>query len=140
MEEAFGTIVWVVAVVGAIVAVYTLVGTGRSYREIGGGGLVRDRDDPGGGEAAGTTGTASERDEEIRQMLEARNVRRERRGEAPLDVEAEIAALPGRRAAPSMPACARRSAGTWLPATRGGYATARNRSMSKGRSNGGSAT
>ena len=48
MEDAFGTIVWVVAVVGAIVAVYTLVGTGRSYREIGGGGLVRDDDDGGG--------------------------------------------------------------------------------------------
>jgi hypothetical protein len=93
MEEAFGTIVWVVAVVGAIVAVYTLVGTGRSYREIGGGDLVRDREGPRGGDAP--PATASERDEEIRQMLEARNARRERRGEAPLDVEAEIAALAG---------------------------------------------
>ena len=93
MEEAFGTIVWVVAVVGAIVAVYTLAGTGRSYREIGGRGLVRDRDGAFGGE--GAPATAAERDEEIRQMLEARNARRERRGEAPLDLDAEIAALAG---------------------------------------------
>jgi hypothetical protein len=91
MEEAFGTIVWVVAAVGAIVAVYTLVGTGRSYREIGGGGFVRDRDGTRGGEAP--PATAAQRDEEIRQMLEARNARRERRGEPPLDVDAEIAAL-----------------------------------------------
>ena len=91
MEEAFGTLVWIVAGVGAIVAVFTLVGTGRSYREIGGGGIVRD--DDGAGDAA------AERDEEIRQMLEARNARRVRRGEAPLDVEAERAALD--RPAPS---------------------------------------
>jgi len=95
MEDAFGTIVWVVAVVGAIVAVFTLIGTGRSYREIGGGGLVRDRDDDAGGDgaAAGPAGAADERDEEIRQMLEARNARRVRRGDAPQDVEAERAAL-----------------------------------------------
>lgn len=91
MEDAFGTIVWVVAIVGAIVAVFTLVGTGRSYRQIGGGGLVRDDDAVRGGAGAGDS--AAERDEEIRQMLGARNARRERRGEAPLDVEAELAAL-----------------------------------------------
>ncbi len=88
MEDAFGTIVWVVAVVGAIVAIYTLIGTGRSYREIGGGGLVRDDDAPAGADRAD-----AQRDEEIRQMLEARNVRRVRRGEAPQDVEAQRAAL-----------------------------------------------
>ncbi|HEV2774511.1 MAG TPA: hypothetical protein VGV90_02875 [Solirubrobacteraceae bacterium] len=92
MEDAFGTIVWVVAIVGAIVAVFTLVGSGRSYREIGGGGLVRDHDDDDV-RGAGTGDTAAERDEEIRQMLGARNARRERRGEAPLDVDAEMAAL-----------------------------------------------
>ena len=39
----------------------------------------------------------AERDEEIRQMLEARNARRVRQGKAPLDVEAELARLTGRR-------------------------------------------
>jgi hypothetical protein len=89
MEDASGTIVWVVAAVGAIVAVVTLIGPGRSYREIGGGGLVHD--DEGG--RAGADCAGAEREEEIRQMLEARNARRVRRGQAPLDVEAERAAL-----------------------------------------------
>jgi len=90
MEDAFGTLVWVVAVVGALVAVYTLIGIGRSYREIGGGGIVRDEDDSAGG--AGMSADA-ERDMEIRQLLEARNARRARRGEEQQDVEAELAAL-----------------------------------------------
>jgi hypothetical protein len=92
MEDAFGTLVWVVAAVGAIVAAFTLVGTGRRYREIGGGGLVRD-DDGVARDEGGPASAAAERDEEIRQMLEARNARRARRGEAPLDVAAELAAL-----------------------------------------------
>lgn len=90
MEDAFGTIVWVVAVVGALVAVYTLIGTGRSYREIGGDGIVHDADDRAG---AGPMSADEERDIEIRQLLEARNARRARRGEERQDVEAELAAL-----------------------------------------------
>jgi hypothetical protein len=91
MEDAFGTLVWVVAAVGAVVAVITLLGTGRSYREIGGGGLTHDSDAAPGPDAA--AGADAERDEEIRQMLDARNARRERRGEAPVDIDAELAAL-----------------------------------------------
>ena len=87
MEDAFGTLVWIVAGVGAIIAVITLAGTARSYREIGGGGLTRDSDE------APPAGTGAERDEEIRQMLDARNARRARRGEAPVDVDAELARL-----------------------------------------------
>lgn len=85
MQDAFGTIVWVVAIVGAIVAVYTLVGTGRSYRRVGGGGIGRGDDEP--------EDTPAERAEDIRQMLDARNARRAERGEAPVDVEAELAGL-----------------------------------------------
>jgi hypothetical protein len=86
VEDAFGTLVFVVAAVGAIVAVITLAGTARSYRQIGGGGLTHDSD-------AGPAAAAdAERDEEIHQMLGARNARRERRGEPPVDVEAELAA------------------------------------------------
>lgn len=87
MQDAFGTLVFVVAAVGAIVAVITLAGTARSYRQIGGGGLTHDSD------AAGATGADAERDEEIRQMLDARNARRERRGEAPVGLDAELARL-----------------------------------------------
>jgi len=90
MEDAFGTVVWVVAVVGAIVAIYTLIGTGRSYGEIGGGGVAHDEASSGDGAALSAD---AERDMEIRQLLEGRNARRARRGEAPQDVEAELAAL-----------------------------------------------
>lgn len=89
MEDAFGTVVWVVAIAGALVAVYTLIGTGRSYREIGGSGIVHDEDDRGDPPLSAD----AERDIEIRQLLEARNARRARRGEEPQDVEAELAAL-----------------------------------------------
>jgi hypothetical protein len=85
VEDAFGTVVFVVAAVGAVVAIVTLVGSARGYRQIGGG-LTHDGD----GAAADL---AVERDEEIRQMLGARNARRERRGEPPLDAGAELAAL-----------------------------------------------
>ena len=92
MEDAFGTLVWVVAAVGAIVAVFTLVGTARSYEQIGGRGLDEEGDDA-------PQSAAADRDAEIRQLLEARNARRVRRGEAPQDVEAELRAL----ARPSTP-------------------------------------
>jgi hypothetical protein len=82
VEDAFGTLVFVVAAVGAIVAIITLAGTARSYRQIG------------GGEApAQAPASDAEREEEIRQMLGARNARRERRGETPVDVDAELARL-----------------------------------------------
>jgi len=80
-----GTLVWVVAAVGAIVALFTLVGTARSYQQIGGG-IVHDE----ASTEDAPLRAAAERDAEIRQLLEAR---RARRGEAPQDVEAELAAL-----------------------------------------------
>jgi hypothetical protein len=43
--------------------------------------------------------SAAERDAEIRQLLEARNARRAARGEAPLDIEAELHALTAATAA-----------------------------------------
>ncbi len=91
VEDAFGTVVWIVAAVGALVALFTLVGSGRSYGQIGGGGMVRDDDAVEAGD--GPADSAAERETEIRQMLQARNARRARRGEAPVDVETELAAL-----------------------------------------------
>jgi hypothetical protein len=99
VEDAFGTVVIVVAVVGAVIALITLAGTGRSYREIGGGGLTHDSD---AGPAGAQPGADAERDEEIRQMVGARNARRERRGEAPVDVDAELARLASPAADPGL--------------------------------------
>jgi hypothetical protein len=82
----FGTIIIVVSVVAVVVAALSYWGSGRMYRSIGASDLVMRR------EAASAPDSAEAR-EEIRQMLEAKSARREARGEAPLDVDAELAEL-----------------------------------------------
>jgi hypothetical protein len=91
VQEAFGIVLVVVVVLAAIVAVIAVIGSGRAYDEIGRGRLsLRDGSDRPA-RAPTPAVAASERDEEIRQMLEARNARRVRQGKEPLDVEAEVA-------------------------------------------------
>jgi len=93
VQDAFGLVIFGVVIVAVIVAVLTLRVTGRAYDQIGRGGMsLRDGSDRPVGEATPAMAVA-ERDEEIRQMLEARNARRLRQGREPLDVEAEMAAL-----------------------------------------------
>ncbi len=53
-------------------------------------------------------------------MLEAKSARREARGEAPLDVDAEMAALTPPAARRPTRRCARRSASSWSHATSAG--------------------
>ena len=97
MQEAFGIVVFVVVGVGVVIAIATLFTRGRLYDDIGRGGMsigedrdVRPRGSPAG---AGPPVNVAERDDEIRQMLEARNARRAARGEATVDVEQELHAL-----------------------------------------------
>lgn len=93
MQTAFGIVLFVVVLLAAIVAVIAAVGSSRAYDQIGRGGLsIGDGADRPPAEPSGPV-SAAVREEEIRQMLRARNERRARRGEAPLDVEAELAAL-----------------------------------------------
>jgi hypothetical protein len=93
MQDAFGIVLVVVVVVAVIVAIVTLGGFGRAYDEIGRGGLsLRDGTDRPARDPTPAM-AAGERDEEIRQMLEARNARRVRQGVEPLDIDAEMAAL-----------------------------------------------
>jgi hypothetical protein len=83
----FGTVLIVVSVVAVLVAAVSYWGSGRLYSGIGTeGGLDMRRERE-------TSATSAEAQEEIRQMLEAKSARREARGEAPLDVEAELAEL-----------------------------------------------
>ncbi len=92
MHAAFGTVLWIVCGLGILVAFATLIATGKTWEEYGKNRLISDRElsrGPKPGSAAGLL----ERDTEIRQLLEARNVRRQRRGEAPLDVEQELKRL-----------------------------------------------
>jgi hypothetical protein len=85
----FGTIIIVVSVVAVVVAAVSYWGSGRVYGSIGESDLLMRR------ETSAAAPDSAEAREEIRQMLEAKSARRQARGEAPLDVDAELAALTG---------------------------------------------
>lgn len=89
----FGTVVIVVAVAGALLAVVSYVGAGALYGGIGKGALSLDEPAGRSGPAPGSPAAHAESEAELRQLLEAKSYRREQRGEEPLDVEAELAAL-----------------------------------------------
>ena len=91
LQDAFWTVLLVVVVGAAIVAIITFVGSGRLYEQIGRGGLSLNEDVSRG--VAPVKEAAGVREDEIRQLLAARNERRARRGEAPLDVEDELRRL-----------------------------------------------
>jgi hypothetical protein len=94
VQDAFWTVLVVVVVGASIVAVITFALSDKTYAQIGRGGLsLRDGSDRPAAEPLSGAGFEAVRDDEIRQMLEARNERRLRRGEEPLDVEAELASL-----------------------------------------------
>jgi hypothetical protein len=89
VSGAFGTVVWVVCIVAAVIAVLGLVSSQKTWDDFGKGGLTMDSERTASSRTTSSAGLR-ERDEEIRQMLEARNARRRRRGEPPIDVEAEL--------------------------------------------------
>ena len=94
MESAFPTVLIVVVILAAVAATIAFIGAGRIYQGIGKGAFALDEPDrPIGGPAPGTAAYEAEAAAEIRQLVEAKSARREARGEAPLDIEAEIAAL-----------------------------------------------
>jgi hypothetical protein len=95
MADALPIVIVAVTVLAALIAIATLASSGGSYDQIGRGGLsLRDGSDrPAREPASSGAPAARERDEEIRQLLEARNERRVRRGLQPVDVEAELRAL-----------------------------------------------
>jgi hypothetical protein len=96
VQSAFGTVVLVVCAVGIAGAVAVLVMGRRTWEDYGRDHLLMERDPPA--PASGSAAALVERDEEIRQMLEARNARRRRRGEPELDIEQEL----GRLTAPAV--------------------------------------
>lgn len=92
VQEAFGFVIFGVVAVAAVVAVLSLGSSRRAWDEIGANGLNDGSDRPASEPLSGAGFTAV-RDEEARQMLEARNARRVRQGKEPLDVERELARL-----------------------------------------------
>ena len=91
--DAFGIAVIVIAIVSGIAAIASYVGTGDVYKSIGKGPFALDTEDRPRGPKPGSPAANAEQAEEVRQMIQARSDRLERRGEAPLDVDAEVAAL-----------------------------------------------
>jgi hypothetical protein len=92
MADALPIVVVAATVLAAVIAVGALASSGRSYDQIGRGGLsLRDGSDrPARERVHAGAAAVRERDEEIRQLLEARNERRRRRGLEPVDIEAEL--------------------------------------------------
>jgi hypothetical protein len=95
----FGTVLIGVSLVAVVVAAASYWGSGRIYSGLGRGDLEMERDRP-----AAAPASAAEAQDEIRQMLEAKSRRREARGEAPLDVNAELQELTTGSPAPADPA------------------------------------
>lgn len=91
MQSAFGTVVWVVCGVGVVGALAALLLSGRTWEDYGKNHLTLDSESER--VLKGTGAVRDERDTEIRQLLEARNARRRRRGLPEVDIERELAQL-----------------------------------------------
>src|SRR3954447_366618 len=92
VESGRAVVVIVVAILGIVGAVVAFVGSGKLYDQVGKGGLSIERD-PAAGPPPGSAGAPRAAGGNIRQLVEAKSARREARGEPPLDVDAEVAAL-----------------------------------------------
>jgi hypothetical protein len=103
MDDAFLIVVIGVSLLAAVIAVFALATSGGAWDSVGRGGLSIGDDLPEPSRAARPV-SAAERDAEIRQYLEARNARRAARGEAPVDVEAELRELTAPAADPELAA------------------------------------
>jgi hypothetical protein len=88
----FGTVAF-----SLVMSVLFLVSRGKDniYDQIGQGGLSSESDHPGPAPAPmpESPAAAAEREQEVRQMLRARSERLVRRGEPPLDIDAEVSRL-----------------------------------------------
>jgi len=85
VSSAFNIVIFAVVGLALLIALVVLVASRGTWQDFGKGQFQMDRES--GHEAP------AERDTEIRQLLEARNERRARRGEAPVDVDDELARL-----------------------------------------------
>jgi hypothetical protein len=92
VQQAFATVLWIVCGLGIVIAFVALALSGKTWEEYGKNALLMDTDSPRDAKQ-GSAAALLERDVEIRQLLEARNLRRARRGEAPVDIELELRRL-----------------------------------------------
>lgn len=89
-----GTILILIAVVALpIGAIVFAAGAGNALKQIGKGDLAIEQEMPQSSGGSIAPASSEVREEEIRQMVEARSYRREARGEEALDVDAEVEKL-----------------------------------------------
>jgi len=96
VENAFTFVVFGTVAFSLLMSLLFFVtkGSDSLYDQIGQGGISREDDAPGGdGPGLDSAAARAEQEEEIRQMLGARNERLLRRGEPALDIDAEVARL-----------------------------------------------
>jgi hypothetical protein len=95
MQAAFSAVVWIVCGVGIVVALALLATSGKAWEEYANRGLLMDHERVRGVVSASLEAVASpaERETDIREMLTALSAGRVRRGEAAIDVDAEVARL-----------------------------------------------
>jgi hypothetical protein len=89
MVEVFAIVLFVVVGLGVVGSLISFRGRGDLYDQIGRGGLSL-REEPVGPPAAGPATGESALAQEVRQLVIARNERRARAGEPPLDVDTEV--------------------------------------------------
>jgi hypothetical protein len=95
MADAFPIVIIGISLVAIVIAVIASLASGGLYERIGRGGLSMDghEQQAQSGPQPGSAAAQAEAAEEIRQLVEAKSARRVARGQAPLDVDAEIRAL-----------------------------------------------
>jgi hypothetical protein len=106
MQAAFPIVVFGAVGLSVVMSIVFLLSKGSMYDEIGSGGFPSEGESPGTGEspfrqsapdydsiARSPELQRAEREQEIRQMLQARSERGVRRGEPALDIDAEVARL-----------------------------------------------
>jgi hypothetical protein len=105
MQNALPIVVFGAVGLSVVMSIVFLLSKGSVYDEIGQGGLPGEGEAPDGPPLAGRMASAedslarspqlerAEREQEIRQMLQARSERLVRRGEPALDIDAELARL-----------------------------------------------
>lgn len=71
----------------------SFLGAGEALKQVGKGPLSIDQDLPQGSARSTPKLTAAQREAEIRQFLQARAYRQKKRGEEPLDIDAEMGRL-----------------------------------------------
>jgi hypothetical protein len=94
-ELSAGTILILIVLVALpIGAVVFATGAGKAFDQVGKGDLSIEQQDQGGGSGGGEMPvSAAVREEEVRQMVQARSDRAVDRGSDPIDVDAEVERL-----------------------------------------------